>query len=83
MSESGSEPTTKEEAAVSHDARATSRPEGEMVADPTRPSTWIVPSASKLSLSKADFIDFTFLGASERRTKDSGMLRHKMRCKAS
>lgn len=63
------------EGRVSHDAKATSRPEGEMVADPTRPSTWIVTSASKLSLSKADFIVLTFLvGASERRTKDNGMI---------
>ena len=34
-----------------HEARAISLPDGEMVAEPTRPSTWMVPSASKLSLS--------------------------------
>ena len=34
-----------------HDARATSRPEGEIVAEPTKPSTWMVPSASNVSLS--------------------------------
>jgi hypothetical protein len=68
--------------AVSHDAKATSRPEGEMVADPTMPSTRIVTPSSKLSLSKADFIDFTFLGASENGTKDSGMLKRKARYQA-
>ncbi len=46
-----------------------------MVADPTSPSTWMVPSASKLSLSKADLMLFPFLGASARRTKESGMVR--------
>lgn len=35
-----------------------------MVAEPTRPSTWIVPSASKLSLSYADLIIRPFLGSS-------------------
>lgn len=62
------------EARDPHDARATSRPDGEMVADPTRPSTWMVPSASKLSLSKADFIVLTFfVGTSASRTKERGM----------
>lgn len=35
-----------------------------MVADPTTPSTWIVPSASKLSLSNPDRIIFFLLGSS-------------------
>ena len=43
-----------------HEARAMSRPEGEMVAEPTSPSTWIVASASNVLLSKADFIVFPF-----------------------
>lgn len=47
-----------------HDASATSRPEGEMVAEPTRPSTRKLPSASKLSLSKADLMIFPFRGGS-------------------
>lgn len=48
-----------------HEARATSRPEVEMVAEPTRPSTWIVASASNVSLSKPDLMALAFLGASE------------------
>lgn len=32
-----------------------SLPDGEIVAEPTTPSTWMEPSDSKLSLSKADF----------------------------
>lgn len=47
-----------------HDARAMSLPEGEMVAEPTTPSTWIEPSASKLSLSYADLMIRPFLGDS-------------------
>lgn len=47
-----------------HDARAMSLPEGEMVAEPTTPSTWIEPSASKLSLSYADLMIRPFLGES-------------------
>jgi len=58
----------------SHDASATSRPDGEMVAEPTSPSTWIVASASKLSLSYADLIDFPFFGGSERRSKEEGIV---------
>lgn len=49
---------------ISYDANATSLPDGEIVADPTSPATWIVPSASKLSLSKADLIGLPFFGAS-------------------
>jgi hypothetical protein len=48
-----------------HEARATSRPEVEMVAEPTRPSTWIVASASNVSLSKPDLMALAFFGASE------------------
>lgn len=48
-----------------HEARATSRPEVEMVAEPTRPSTWIVASASNVSLSKPDLMALAVLGASE------------------
>lgn len=51
---------------VTDEAKATSRPEGAIVAEPTMPSTWMVPSASKLSLSKADLRVLTFLGSSER-----------------
>ncbi len=44
-----------------------------MVADPTRPSTWIVPSASKVSLSKADFIALAFSGGSFSGSKAEGI----------
>jgi hypothetical protein len=47
-----------------YDARATSLPEGEIVADPTLRSTWIETSASNVVLSKADFIVFPFLDSS-------------------
>lgn len=47
-----------------YDARATSLPEGEMVADPTLRSTWIDTSASNVVLSKADLIVFPFLDSS-------------------
>jgi len=46
-----------------------------MVADPTRPSTWNVPSASKVSLSKADLIVLTFFGASDSWSNTDGMVR--------
>jgi len=45
-----------------------------MVADPTRPATWMVASASKLSLSKADLIDTPFLGGSARRSNADGIV---------
>lgn len=50
-------------ARIAYDAKATSLPHGEMVADPTRPSTWIVRSWSKVALSKADLMGFPFFGA--------------------
>lgn len=42
--------------AATHDARAMSRPAGDMVAEPTRPSTRMLTSASKVSLSTADLM---------------------------
>lgn len=45
-----------------------------MVAEPTNPSTWMVPSASKLSLSKADLIVLPFLGGSARWLSVDGMV---------
>lgn len=56
--------TKRFDALPTHDARAISRPEGEIVAEPTTPSTWIEPSDSKLSLSYADFTIRPFLGES-------------------
>ena len=53
------------ESTAAYEARAISRPEGEMVAEPTRPSTWMEPSDSKLSPSYADLITLPFLGESE------------------
>lgn len=47
-----------------YDARATSLPDGEMVADPTLRSTWIDTSASNVVLSNADLIIFPFLDSS-------------------
>lgn len=58
-----------------HEASAISRPDGEMVADPTRPSTWNVPSASKVSLSYGDLMILTFFGASESWSNTEGMVR--------
>ncbi len=45
-----------------------------MVAEPTSPSTWMVPFASKLSLSKADFIVLPFFGSSSSWSKVDGMV---------
>lgn len=45
-----------------------------MVAEPTSPSTWIVPSASKVSLSNADLIDLPFLGGSKKRSNVDCMM---------
>ena len=63
-----------------HDARATSRPEGAIVAEPTSPSTWMVPSASKLSLSKADLMTLPFLGGSASWSIDGMMAAVRVRC---
>lgn len=49
-----------------YDARATSRPEGEMVADPTPRVIRKVTSSSKVGLSKADLIVFDFFSSSIR-----------------
>lgn len=59
-----SQPSRLLGALSTHDARAMSLPEGEIVAEPTTPSTWIEPSASKLSLSYADLMTRPFLGES-------------------
>lgn len=49
---------------ITHDAKATSRPDGEIVADPTFRSTCIDTSASNVVLSNADLIVFPFLESS-------------------
>lgn len=48
---------------AAYDARAMSLPHGDMVADPTLPSTWMVRSWSNVALSDADFMIFPFFGA--------------------
>lgn len=47
-----------------YDAKATSRPEGEIVADPTFRSSKMEISLSKVVLSKADLIVLLFLDSS-------------------
>lgn len=47
-----------------YEARATSLPDGEIVADPIFRSTCMETSAAKVELSKADFMDFPFFESS-------------------
>ena len=58
----GSRDTHKIPTRKAYDAKATSLPHGEMVADPTLPSTWMVRSWSNVALSNADLMGFPFLG---------------------
>ena len=53
-----------------------------MVADPTRPSTWIVPSESKLSLSKADLMILVSRSESSVPSESSRSEAMAVRCRA-
>lgn len=57
-----------------YDASATSRPDGEMDAEPTRPGTWIVMSRSNVSLSDALLMVFR-LGESRSSESCTGIMK--------